>query len=69
MSRLADAFAPRQLHEQRVPFGLHFANFHYALTLAVELDMGIHVVALTQALAAYAQHCRNFSEAERFFRN
>ncbi|MCP4699508.1 MAG: tetratricopeptide repeat protein [Gammaproteobacteria bacterium] len=67
MGRLADALAPRQLHEQRLPFYLHGANFHHALDLAGRLRMDIHLAALTQALAAFAQHNRDFGAARRLF--
>jgi tetratricopeptide (TPR) repeat protein len=67
MGRLADALAPKQLHEQRDMFGLHHANFHRALELAASRDMTSHVAALTQSLAAYAQNTRNYAEAAVLF--
>jgi hypothetical protein len=36
---LADALAPRELHEQRIPFLLHGPNFHFALALAERFSM------------------------------
>jgi len=65
MGSLADTYTPKQLHDQRGVFALFGANFHRALRLA--LDMRIYVLALTQALAAYAKNTRNFSEADRMF--
>ena len=53
---LADILAPKELHEQRVPFHLHGANFHTALAEAEALGMDTHFAALTQALGAYAQN-------------
>jgi tetratricopeptide (TPR) repeat protein len=67
MARLADQLAPRPHHEQRVPFLLHGANFHFALHLSHRLAMDEHFGALTQSLAAYALHSRNFVEASRLF--
>ncbi|MDR1736138.1 MAG: tetratricopeptide repeat protein [Oscillospiraceae bacterium] len=67
MGSLAENYAPKKLHEQRVVFALFGANFHRALKLARELDMRTHVLALTQALAVYALNTRNLSEAERLF--
>src|SRR5271157_1817136 len=67
MGRLADALAPRELHEQRTPFFFHGSNFHFALSLAERLRMDQDVDALTQSLAAYAQDSRNFAEASRLF--
>ncbi len=65
MARLADALTPRKLHEQRIPFTLHGANFHYALELAERLAMNTCTKALTQSLAAYALNTRNLAEAGR----
>jgi tetratricopeptide (TPR) repeat protein len=67
MGRLADTCAPKELHGQRAVFELFGANFHRALKLARELDTQEDVLALTQALAAYALNTRNFSEAERLY--
>jgi tetratricopeptide (TPR) repeat protein len=67
MGRFADALAQRESHEQRVPFFLYGANFHFALTLAERLSMDRHLAALTQSLAVYAQNSRNFEEAARLF--
>ncbi len=67
MGRLADGLAPRELHEQRVAFHLHSANFYHALKEAERLGMGVHQAALTQGLAAYAQNTRRFSEARALF--
>jgi len=67
MGRLANAYAPKELHEQQYVFTLFSANFHRALRLAEELDMQKHVLALTQALAAYSQNTHNLSDANRMF--
>jgi len=67
MGTLADTLAPLELHEQRVPFHLHGANFHFALRQAEQLDMSDHFAALTQSLAAHALNIRDFSTAEGLF--
>ncbi len=64
MRRLADALAPRPVHEQRRGFYVHGANFHVALGEAERLGMDEHFVALLQSLATYAQKVRNFATAE-----
>ena len=66
MGSLADDLTPRQLHEQRMGFHLHGANFHFALSQAERLQMDTAQAALAQSLAAYAQNTRNFSEAREF---
>jgi hypothetical protein len=67
LARLADVLGPRELHEHRVPFLRHGANFQYALGLAERLAMDEHLSALTQSLAVYAQRLRRFGEASRLF--
>ena len=67
MGSFADQLAPKELHEQRIPFALHGGNFHHALHVAQELDMDQDVAALTQSLAAYAQNNRDYSGAEQLF--
>ena len=67
MGTLANQLAPKEYHEQRVPFLLHGANFHFALQLSQRLAMDQHFAALTQSLASYAENCRNFVEASRLF--
>jgi tetratricopeptide (TPR) repeat protein len=67
LARLADALAPKELHEQRGMFGLHHANFHRALELAMARAMAAEHAALTQSLAAYAQNTRDFGEAAALF--
>jgi len=67
MAGLADQLAPRELHEQRVPFFLHGANFHVALGEAERLGMDLDYAMLVQSLAAHAQNTRNFQEAARLF--
>jgi len=42
---------PKELHEQRIQFHWHGANFHNALAEAKVLDMDTHVTALTEVLA------------------
>jgi len=67
MSQLADQLAPRELHEQRVPFFLHGAHFHVALGEAERLQMDFLSGALIHSLAVHAQNTRNFQEAARLF--
>ncbi len=67
MGSLADALAPKELHEQRVPFLLHGANFHFALAFAERLAMDQDLAALTQSLAAFSLNSRSFGEASRLF--
>ena len=69
MTSLADALAPKELHEERDRFGFHHANFHRALELATVHGMQVAIAALTQALAVYALNCRNFSEAATLFQS
>src|SRR5271157_5223002 len=67
MGQPADDLALRELHEQRVPFFLHGANFHVALGEAERLGMDLHIMALLQLLAVHAQNTRNFQEAAHLF--
>ena len=67
MGSLADAYTPKELHEQRVVFHMHGANFHNALSQAERLGMETGAAALTQALAAYALNTRDFAGAARLF--
>jgi len=67
MGHLADALAPKELHEQRFGFHVHGANFHCALREAERLGMDQFIGALLQSLAVYAQNVRDFSTAERLF--
>jgi tetratricopeptide (TPR) repeat protein len=67
MSTLAGHLGPLPYHEQRVPFSLEGANFHFALRLSQRLTMNQDVAMLTQSLAFYAQNSRNFVEASRLF--
>ena len=67
MGRLADALAPRPLHEQRFSFHLHRVNFHHALNEAERLGMQDHFAALAQSLAMHAQNTRDFATAEALF--
>ena len=67
MGTLADMCALKELHEQRPVFSRFGACFHRALELARELNMRIHVMALTQGMASYALHTRNFTETEKLY--
>ena len=67
MAVLANLLAPCELHEQRVLFYLHGANFHTALAEAERLAMELEEKALTQSLAMWAQNTRDFVEAERLY--
>ncbi len=67
MGQVADQVAPRPLHEQRGPFYLHEANFHTARAEAKRLDMESGYGALTQVLAVYARHTRNFDGAATLY--
>ena len=67
MGSLAQQYTSKELHEQRVVFQLHGANFRFALAEAGRLGMEAHLAALTQALATYALHDRDYSEAERLY--
>ena len=67
MGNLADAYAPKELHEQHYVFALFSANFLRALRLAEELDMQKRVLALTQALAVYSKNTHNLFDADRMF--
>ena len=64
---LANALAPKELHEQRGAFGLHRANFHHAVELAGAYGMPAPFAALTQSLAVYAENTRNYAEAAVLF--
>ena len=63
MGRLANALAPKELHEKRGVFGLYRANFHRALDLASAPGIAPPLAALTQSLAAYAEDTLNYAEA------
>jgi tetratricopeptide (TPR) repeat protein len=67
MGGFAGELAVRPYYEQRAPFALHKANFHFALHLSHCLAMDLHFAMLTQSLAAYEQNSRNFLEASRLF--
>jgi tetratricopeptide (TPR) repeat protein len=68
MGQLAERIAPEPLHVQRPFFALHSANFHTALTAAEHIGMDRHGVFLTQALAVYALHQRDFAQAGQWYR-
>jgi tetratricopeptide (TPR) repeat protein len=68
MGSFADTYGEKRLHEQRTVFSLFRANFYRALSFARELDMRDYVLALNNALAFYAYNIRNFSEAERLYK-
>ncbi|MDR3000769.1 MAG: tetratricopeptide repeat protein [Fibromonadaceae bacterium] len=63
MGSIANKLAPKELHEQRNQFMLNEANFYRAMNMAPKLEMEIHDMALTQALAAFMQNNRNFYQA------
>jgi len=67
MGSAAQQLTPLEYHEQRVPFLLYGANFHFALHLSQRLAMDQDLAALTQSLAVYALHSRNFVEASSLF--
>jgi tetratricopeptide (TPR) repeat protein len=67
MGRLADALAPRELHEQRVHFHLHGQNFYFALEQAERLGTATDISALTQSIGSFAQKSRNFADAARLY--
>ena len=68
MAVMANAFAPRELHEQRYFFPVHSANCLSAVRIAEKLDMKQDQLKLIQALAVYAFNARNFKEAEYLHR-
>jgi hypothetical protein len=65
---VADTFAPKALHEKRFLYLIHSANFNNALREAERLEMIEHFGALTQSFAMFALNTRNFSEAEKLYR-
>ncbi len=67
MGHFAEHLAPKEFHVQRAPFFIHGANFHYALSLAITLNMTDHAVALAQSLAIFAQNNQDFQGATRLF--
>jgi vacuolar-type H+-ATPase subunit B/Vma2 len=67
MGTLADGLAPRPLHEQRGRFHVHGQNFYNALEEAERLDMAVDIRALTQSMASFSLHSRNFADASRLF--
>ncbi|MCP4580757.1 MAG: tetratricopeptide repeat protein [candidate division Zixibacteria bacterium] len=67
MGVLADQLAPLELHEQRIGFYCHSANFHFALGESERLEMDLYLAALTQSMAVYALNTRNFTEAIRLY--
>ena len=67
MGSLADHYAGKPLHEQRVVFYLHKSNFEEALDLAHRLELLSGESALTQSLAAYALNTRYWDRAKELF--
>jgi len=67
MGRFADQLTRLELHQQRIPFHLHGANFYYALGEAERLGKATALVALTQSLAFFAQNTRNYATAAGLF--
>jgi len=68
MGSFAYTYGGKELHEQRDVFSLFGANFYRALSFARKLDTRDDVLALIQALASYAYNVRNFSEAEKLYK-
>ena len=68
MARIANALAPKELHEQLMPFLLHGANFNQAQKLSENAEMEAwYFGALTQLLASYARKSRDFVESYRLY--
>ncbi len=67
MTRVANQLAPKEPHEQRVPFSLYGVNFFIALADAEALGMDDHFGDLTQVLGFYALNQRDFTGAMRRF--
>jgi tetratricopeptide (TPR) repeat protein len=67
MGSLADHLAPKEPHEQRMPFHLFGASFHYAMTEAERLGMSPYFTAILQSLAVFAQNTMNYPEARHLF--
>jgi tetratricopeptide (TPR) repeat protein len=67
MGGFANQLTPLELHQQRIPFHLHGANFYYAGGEAERLGMDEHFAALTQSLAASALNARNYATAASLF--
>jgi len=67
IGRVADRLAPLELYQQRIPFHLHAANFHYALREAEQLGITDALGALTQSSASFALNVRNFTVATDLF--
>ena len=61
MARVADGLARLEYHEQRIPFFLFGASFHFALQIAGNFKVDWDFVALTQSIAAFAQNSRDFA--------
>jgi tetratricopeptide (TPR) repeat protein len=67
MARLAGLYTAKHLHEQRVVFIQHGANFEHARRQARADTMDQEHAELTQALGAYAQNTHRLDEARRLF--
>jgi tetratricopeptide (TPR) repeat protein len=67
MGTLADELAPRPLHEQRVPFMVHGANFHTARETAGRKAMHLAFAALAQVLGSYAQNTHRYEAASTLY--
>ena len=63
MAEFADTLTPKHLHEQRIHFARHGANFQTALALANAADEDNAAAALTRALASFALNSRDFEVA------
>jgi tetratricopeptide (TPR) repeat protein len=68
MGSVANAVAPLPAHEQRSVVHWHLANFQAARQAAHELALHDRYAALTQALAVFAQHRRDYRTAAVLYR-
>ncbi|MCI5136170.1 MAG: tetratricopeptide repeat protein, partial [Candidatus Electrothrix sp. AW2] len=67
MGWFANQLAPKELHEQRIPFTLHGGNFHHALNVAQQLGIDWSVAVLTRSLAVYALNSLDYASAAQLF--
>jgi tetratricopeptide (TPR) repeat protein len=64
---LANALAPRELHEQRGFFHVHGQNLYHALEQAERVGINTAIGALTQSMGSFAENSRNFADAVRLY--
>jgi len=69
MAALADHYAPKSQSEQRCIFQLFGANFRNAQSESHQLAMTTAEAALTQALAVFFMHQRDWKTAEATYKN